>query len=93
MHIGVLYIDVFINSSQSLKQKRTVLTGLKTQVRSKFNVSIGELGNNDKWQLATLGFSMIGKDNRYIDGVLQNLLSFVDKHHSVEVSNHKIEFC
>lgn len=93
MHIGILYVDVFINGSQSLKEKRTVLTTLKSKVRSKYNVSIGELDNHDKWQLATLGFSMIGSDNRYIDGVLQNILSFIDNHHAVEVSDHKIEFC
>jgi len=91
--IGILYVDIFIAGSRSLKEKRMVLRSIKDRVRAKFNVSVGELDNQDKWQLATLAFSIIGNDNRYIDSVLQKVLSFIDNHRTVTISGHKFEFC
>lgn len=91
-HVGILYVDLFIGESQSLKDKRRVLKKLKDRVRSKFNVSVAELYGHDKWQASTLGVTMIGIDNRYIDGVLQNVLSLIDSCHAVEICDHQIEF-
>ena len=69
-HIGLLYVDLFIPDAQSLKDKRQALKSLKDKVRNQFNVSVAELDGQDKWQVATLGFVMLGNDNRYIDGNL-----------------------
>jgi len=93
MHIGILYVDFFIPDAQSLKQKRMVVKRIKDKVRSQFNVSVAELDGQDKWQTATLGFSMIGNDQRYINGALDNVLSFVSRNHAAEVCTHSIEFC
>ena len=90
-HIGVLYVDIFIPASQSLKNKRAVLKKLQSQVRSKFNVSVSELDNHDKWQRATVGVCMICGDNRHINGALQKILTFIDQYHAIDVSDHRIE--
>jgi len=92
-HIGVLYVDLFIGDAQSLKDKRMVIKGLKDRIRNQFNVSIGELDGEDKWQTATLGVAMISNDRRYIDGILQNVLNFIERDHSVQISDHRLEFC
>ena len=92
-HIGVLYVDILIGNSQSLKDKRSVLKRLKNDVRQQFNVSIGELDGQDKWQRSVLAFGMIGRDSRYIDSSLQNVLSFLKSYHAIEVSSFEIEFC
>ncbi len=91
-HIAVLYIDVHIPMSQSLKDKRMVLKSLKDKIRNKFNVSIAELDDQDKWQTATLAFAMIGNDNRYLDQCLQNILSEAQRHNGMEICNYQIEF-
>ena len=91
-HIGILYLDLFIGDAQSLKQKRMVLKRLKDKVRLKFNVSISELEGQDKWQISTMGFAMLGTDQRYMDQTLQNLILYIDHFHAVEISNHEIEF-
>lgn len=91
-HIGILYVELFMNGPQSLKEKRMILKSIKDKVRQQFNVSVAELGNQDKWQAATLGFCMIGNDNRYIDGVLNNILSFLRSNSLAEVVDHQIEF-
>ena len=91
-HIGILYVDLFIGAAQSLKEKRMVLKRIKDRVRNQFNVSVAELDNHDKWQMSTLGFVMIGTDNRYINGALDSILSFIGRFHDVEICEHEIEF-
>lgn len=91
-HIGILYVDLHIPSAQSLKDKRMVLKSIKDRVRNKFNVSISELDGQDKWQVATLGFAMIGNDQQYIDSCLQNILQFMEHHREMEICDHQVEF-
>ncbi|MCD4781173.1 MAG: DUF503 domain-containing protein [Candidatus Omnitrophica bacterium] len=91
-HFGILYVDLFIGSAQSLKQKRMVLRSLKDRVRQKFNASISELGGQDKWQVCTLGIAMIGSDKRHMDACLQHILSFIVSYHAVDICQHDIEF-
>ena len=91
-HLAILYIDFFIPQAQSLKDKRMVLKSLKDKVRNQFNVSVAELDGQDKWQVSTFAFAMIGNDNRYIEGTLQNILSLTESYHGLEICNHEIEF-
>lgn len=91
-HIGILLVSLYIPGAQSLKERRMVLKSLKDKVRLKFNVSIAELDQDDKWQLATCGISMIGNDQRYIDSCLQNILSYIESMNGAEISDHQIEF-
>ena len=90
--IGFLSVQVFIGEAQSLKEKRAVLKRLKDRVRSSFNVSVAELGGQDKWQVARLGFVMIGNDRTHIESTLQHILNLMDSYHSLEVCEHHLEF-
>ncbi len=92
MHIGLLYVRFFMESVHSLKEKRMILKSLKDKVRRQFNVSVAELGDQDKWQSATVGFCMIGNDQKYIDRTLQNILSFLGHDHTSQMIDHQIEF-
>ncbi len=91
-HIGVLTVNIHIPAAQSLKDKRMVLKSLKDRIRSQFNVSFSELDEQDKWQVATLAAAMIGNDNRYINGILENILSFIETYDSLVICEHRIEF-
>ncbi len=92
IHIGVLYVDLFIGESLSLKDKRMVLRRLKDKIRPSYNVSMAELDGHDKWQTAMLGFSMIGNDRSYIQSALQSILNLIDGYHAVEICDHQIDF-
>ncbi len=91
-HLGVLHVRVFIGQAQSLKDKRMVLKSLKDRVRNQFSVSVAQLDGEDKWQTATLGFAMIGNDQKYIDSALQHVLSFVERCPGLDVCEQKLEF-
>ncbi len=92
VHFGLLTVDLFIPSAQSLKNKRQVIKSIKDKIRNRFNVSVAEMDRQDKWQTATLGFCMLGCDRRYINGSLEKILALVRSHYAAEISDHQIEF-
>jgi uncharacterized protein YlxP (DUF503 family) len=91
-HIGFLQIEIFIPEAQSLKDKRHTIKSIKDKARVNFNVSVAELGELDKWQTATLGFVAIGNDNRYLDGMLQNIVNLVESYGELRITDYRTEF-
>lgn len=91
MFIGLLQIELFIPDSDSLKAKRFVLSSIKDRIKNKFNVSIAEVENNDKWQRATLGVAMVANEKNFVDQALNKVLNFIDDYNQVEIIDHRIE--
>ncbi|MCK4463898.1 MAG: DUF503 domain-containing protein [Candidatus Omnitrophica bacterium] len=91
MRVGALKIHMEIISSSSLKDKRAVLKGLKERIRRRFNVSISEIGNHDKWQRATLGISSISHDKQFIETMLNKIINYIEEEKSVLVLDINIE--
>lgn len=89
-HVGLLTVEVFI--PQSLKDKRHSIRSIKDRVKANFNVSVAELGGLDQWQAAVLGFVAIGNDNRYVDGILQNVLTLIGSYPELHITNSPLEF-
>lgn len=90
--IGVLMLDFHIPESQSLKAKRSVLKSFKDKVRSKFNASVSELAELDKWQRSIFGVSMISNDQGYIQECLQSILNYAHSLVGAHVLASRIEF-
>jgi uncharacterized protein YlxP (DUF503 family) len=77
MIIGTLRVSAHIGRSHSLKEKRQVLRALKDQVHNRFNVSIAEVDENDKWQIAELGVAVVSNETKHALAVLREVESFV----------------
>lgn len=91
MRIGVLQVYMEIIGSSSLKDKRSVLKGLKERIRRRFNVSISEVDNHDKWQRATLGISSISNDKQFIDTMLNKVINYIEEEKSILILDINIE--
>ena len=61
MTVAIARVTLFLGESHSLKEKRMVLRKVKDLVRNKFNVSIAEVSENDRWQRAVLGLTLVGQ--------------------------------
>lgn len=92
VHIGILSVELHIPQAGSLKAKRWVLKSLKDKVRSKYNVSLAEVGARDKWQRSILVFGMVGPDQGYLNGCLDSILSFLETFGNIRLVNHQLEF-
>jgi len=89
--VGTLKLSLYIQNNQSLKEKRKVVKSIVAKVHRKFNVSIAEVGSNDKWQMVDLGISAVGNDRRFVNSVLDNILSFLDSLYLGEIIDSNIE--
>src|SRR5260370_14996009 len=52
--IGVLTLELRLENSHSLKEKRHVVKGLRDRLHHKFNVSVAEIDCQDLWQRAVV---------------------------------------
>lgn len=89
--VAILTIHLHMPHSGSLKTKRRVLMSLKTKIRNQFNVSVSEIGAQDKWQRAVLGVSAIGGDQSYLKKEIQKIESILEACHEIEVLNLDLE--
>jgi uncharacterized protein YlxP (DUF503 family) len=69
--IGVLTLELHIEHSHSLKDKRQVVRSLKDRLRAKFNVATAEIDHQDSWQRAVVGVVTLAADRARVQQVLQ----------------------
>jgi hypothetical protein len=89
--VGTLKLSVYILNNHSLKEKRKVVKSVAAKVHNKFNVSIAEVGSNDKWQMIELGISTVGNDRRFVNSALDTILSYIDSLYIGEIVDSSIE--
>ena len=73
MFVGVLRLTFHIPHARSLKDKRRVVLKFRDRVRSRFDVSIAEVGAQDKLQRAVFGVSVVSSDGAVCDSVLEQV--------------------
>ncbi len=71
--IGVLTLEMRLNGSHSLKEKRHVVQSLKERLRHRFNVSVAEIDCQDLWQRAVLAAVTVSSDHGHAAAVLQSV--------------------
>ena len=91
MVVGTMKIILHLHDNRSLKGKRKVVRSMVDKVKHKFNVSIAEVGSNDKWQRIELGVSAVGNDRRHIDSSLNNILDYMDTLYLAEIVDSSAE--
>lgn len=91
MKIGVLRVYFRIHAAGSLKEKRMVLKSVKGRLASRFNVSVAEIGSQDKWQLGELGIATVGTDTRFVNSVVDNVKNFLTHDHRISVIEAAVE--
>src|SRR5215469_9981299 len=70
MVVGILRLTLYLHGASSLKDKRQVLRKIVDRLRSRFNVSVAEVGDNDIWQRAVVGVCAVANDKSFVNEVL-----------------------
>ena len=91
MHIGSLTVTLYLHAAESLKDKRSVIKSLIETTRHKFNVSIAEVGDLDKWRRATIGIVCVSNDVQYLNRVLDKVVETLESNPAVEVGEVDLE--
>ena len=92
MIVGILRIEIFVPESGSLKTKRFAIKSIKDRLRNRFNVSVAEIDNTDKWQRASLGIAAISNDMKHMDSILGNVMKLVYGDPRVEVIDSSVNY-
>jgi uncharacterized protein YlxP (DUF503 family) len=73
MFVGVLRLTFHVPHARSLKDKRRVVQKFKDRVKARFDVSIAEVAEQDRLQLAVFGVSVVSGDAAVCDSVLEHV--------------------
>jgi len=76
--VGVCRLTLMTPESHSLKEKRMVVRSVKDRTRLKFNVAIAEVGSQDNWQEAVLGFAVVANEKNFVQEMLAKIVNFID---------------
>jgi uncharacterized protein YlxP (DUF503 family) len=85
MHVAALRITLRFPQSDSLKAKRSVVSHLVEVARRRYGASACEVGEQDRWQLAVLGFAVVASSASGADQLLDRVERFVWSHPELEV--------
>jgi uncharacterized protein YlxP (DUF503 family) len=73
MFVGVLRLTFHVPHARSLKDKRRVVRKFRDRVRARFDVSIAEVGAQDKLQRAVFGVGVVSADAAVCDSILEQV--------------------
>jgi hypothetical protein len=92
VNIGVCKVALRIPENMDLKGKRQVIKSIIGRVKSRFDVAVAEVDDNDMWQLATIGLCCISNDKRHSNEVLSKVVHFIESSRfDVEILDYSIE--
>jgi len=69
--IGILTLEIHVEHSHSLKEKRHVVKSLKDRLRERFNVSVAEIDFLDSWQHSVIAAVTVSNDRVHAEQILQ----------------------
>ena len=85
MIVAIGTYELHLPDVHNLKAKRQVVRCICDRVKAKFNASIAEVDNNDLWQRATFGVSIVGNDRVFLQKIEQKIEEIISDHDQVEV--------
>ena len=91
MVVGIGSITFRIHDCRSLKGKRKVVKAIVARIRNHFNASVAEVADNDIYQRAVIGVSLVGSDRRLINAKLDKMFNFAEDLGLAEMTDTQLE--
>lgn len=85
----VLLLKVTLRASwvHSLKEKRMVVKSIIQKLKNKFNLSVGEVAEQDIHQTIVIGISAICGRSAQVDSTMENVITFIEENTDAEIIN------
>jgi len=91
MTVGILRLMLYIESSNSLKEKRMVISSLKARLRNNFNVALAQMEDGDKWQRVNLVVVGVERHKDRLNSTLSDVVNFIEKCGGVCLIDYSME--
>ena len=85
MWIGWVEFDLLLGDVRSLKQKRSIIRPVVTELQRRFAVSAAETGSLDLHRRAGIGVSVVAADSHYVIEVLDKIEDFVARRPEIDL--------
>jgi len=79
MIIGVMTVQLHMQGVTSLKGKRSIVKSLLGRLKSRFNVSISEVGRQEEKTYAVIGIALVSNETRFVDRQFDAIISFMQR--------------
>jgi uncharacterized protein YlxP (DUF503 family) len=91
MVVGIGIIVFRLHDCRSLKGKRKIIKSIVSQLRNHFNASVAEVGANDVYKKAEIGFSMVGNNRQVINAKMDKAFNFIEEMGLAEIIDSELE--
>ncbi len=78
MFAGIVRIELHLPGSTSLKDKRSIVRGLKDRIRERVHAAVAEVDHQDLWQRAALGVAVVSGENHQVTEMLDSVRRLVE---------------
>jgi uncharacterized protein len=90
--LGLLHLEFHVLQASSLKDKRRLIKSFKDRVAGRFNVSIAEVDALDSRHRAVLAVAIVGNDQAYLAGALQQIVNAAAGHRDMILAASETEW-
>ena len=91
MVVGLGIITFRLHDCRSLKGKRKIVKKIVNQLRNNFNASVAEVGSNDIYQRAEIGFALVGNNRTVVNSKLDKMINLADDLGLAEIIDSEME--
>ena len=87
----VLTVHLALPGVSSLKEKRRIVKSMLTRLRRDFNISIGEVGDNDIYRSARIGAAVVATHTGFGHSVIAKVVNKIESTADVVLNDYHTE--
>ncbi len=91
MMIGTCSVELMMQETNSLKDKRQIIKSLLGKIQSRFNASVAEVDLQDKWRSAVIGIACVSTTTKHANQMIDSIIRFIENDNRVEIIRCDIE--
>ena len=92
MVVGTCELIFQLPENHSLKGKRQVSRSIVQRIRNRFNVSVAEIADLDRWQTLAIGVTCATNDSRHANEIMSKIVDYAEDHNGGAVlAGHRIQ--
>ncbi len=92
MFVAACQLNLILPEGSSLKEKRNVVKSILQRLRSRFNISVAEVGAHEALRRVEIGFAAVSNETAYLETLIQKVINFIELDGRVEIENIDTEF-
>lgn len=85
MFVGIVRLELHLPACTSLKDKRSIVRGLKDRIRERVHAAVAEVEFQDLWQRTALGVSVVSGESHHVREMLDSVRRLVEGTYGAEL--------